>query len=91
MQIHHTPLEVWGGHADLSEFIVVWVDIVKALHQVTSGPHNAAGVEGVEELHGDSGARHRLDIDRHRRLVCRQTDGQRWVKSKSILPILSSR
>lgn len=52
-----------GRHTDPPEFIVVWVDVVEALEHVTRGPHDAAGVEGVEELHGDSGARHRLDVD----------------------------
>lgn len=64
------------GDTDLSEFIVVGVDIMKTLDHVSRGPQDPAGVDRVKQLHGDFGARHRLHVDRHQRLVWKETNTQ---------------
>lgn len=50
---------------DLSKFIVVREDIVKAFDHVTRGPQDATCVDGVKEIHGDSSARYLLHFHTH--------------------------
>lgn len=50
---------------DLSEFVVVREDVVKAFDHVTRGPQDATRVDGVKEVHGDSSARYLLHLHTH--------------------------
>lgn len=74
------------GDTDLSEFIIVGVDIVKTLDHVSRGPQDPAGVDRVKQLHGDFGARHRLHVDRHQRLVWKETNTQTDGDVRNIPP-----
>lgn len=55
--------------SDLSEFIVVRVDIMKAFHYVSRGPQDPTRVDGIKQLRGNFSAWHRLHVDRHHWLV----------------------
>lgn len=54
-----------GEEADLSELIIVRVDIMKAFDDMSRGPQDPTGVERVKKLHGDLCAWHRLHIHGH--------------------------
>lgn len=55
--------------SDLSEFIIVRVDIMKAFDYMSRGPQDPTRVDWVKQLHGNFSAWHRLHIDRHHWLV----------------------
>lgn len=55
--------------ADLSQFIIIRVDIVKAFDYMSRGPHDPAGVDRVKHLHGNLSAQYLLHVDRHHWLV----------------------
>lgn len=78
------------GDTDLSEFVIVGVDIMKTFDHVSGGPHDPAGVDRVKQLHGDFGARHRLHVDRHQQLVWKETNTQTHRRTdgevRNILP-----
>ncbi len=59
--------------SDLSEFIIVRIDIMKAFNYVSRGPQDPTRVDWVKQLHGDFSARHWLHINRHNWLVCKHT------------------
>lgn len=59
---------------DLSEFIVVGVDIMKAFDYVTRGPQDATWVDRVKEVHGDSSAWYLLHFHTHRPVYTHRSD-----------------
>lgn len=75
--------------SDLSEFIIVGVDIMKAFNYMSRGTQDPTRVDWVKQLHGDLSARHRLHINWHHWLVCNKntyrSQKETWVQ------ILSSR
>lgn len=54
---------------DLSEFIIVGVDIMKAFNYLSRGPQDPTRVDWAKQLHGGLSARHRLHINTHHWLV----------------------
>ncbi len=62
--------ELWS---DLSEFIIVWVNIMKAFNYMSRRPQDPTRVDWVKQLHGDLGAGHRLHIHRHNWFVFKHT------------------
>lgn len=55
--------------SNLSELIIVGVDIMKAFNHMSRGPQDPTRVDWVKQLHGDLSTWHQLHIDRHHWLV----------------------
>lgn len=55
--------------SNLSEFIIVGVDIMKAFNYMSRGSQDPARVDWVKQIHGDLSAQHLLHINGHHWLV----------------------
>lgn len=70
---------------DLSEFVVVGVNIVKAFDHMTRGPQDATGVDRVKEVHGDSSARYLLHLHTHGPVYTHRADTLHWGLTAGIV------
>lgn len=79
------------GQTDLSEFIVVGVDIMKAFDNVTWGPQDATWVDRIKEVHGDSSARYLLYFHTHRPVYTHTGETRRGVIAGTVqFPFISA-